>query len=217
MDKKSYRLGGIVLLLAALVGVVGGFLHPPQPGTLDAFAELGTQWTVSHVAIGMTGTLLAISALFLARHFAGTAGEGWALVGSGALLLAGVAILAVGALETAGFSALLAADSGAAAEHAFLATSSVMGSMFAAARLLGPVAITAYGLGMLKDQGWPMWLAWLGVVIGVALLAVNVFGISLGPASNLFGYLSNVWYAIVGTIFMGKGTAAATADATVIL
>ena len=119
--------------------------------------------------------------------------------------------MAIGALETAGFSALLAAGGGAAAEHAFLATSSVMGSAVTAAGFLIPVAITAYGLGMLKDQGWPAWLAWLGVVIGVASLAVNVFGISLGPASDIPFYLSNGWFAIVGVIFMGKGTAAATA------
>ena len=48
---------------------------------------------------------------------------------------------------------------GAAAEHAFLATSSVMGSAVTAAGFLVPVAITAYGLGMLKDRGWPEWLA----------------------------------------------------------
>ncbi len=217
MDRKSQQLGGILLLLAGLVGIVGGFLHGPQPGTLEAFAELGTGWTVSHVLIGMAGTLFAISALFLARGFGGAAGEGWALAGSGALLLAGVLALAIGALETAGFSALLAAGSGAAAEHAFLATSSVMGSMVAAVGFLFPVAITAYGLGMLKDQGWPEWLAWLGVVIGVASLAVNVFGIPLGPVPNLPFYLGNGWLAIVGVIFMGRGRSAATADATVIL
>ena len=211
MDQKSYQLGGILLLLAGLTGIVGGVLHGPQPGTLEALAELGTAWTVSHVLIGITGSLLVISALFLARHFGGSAGERWALVGSGALLLGGGAVLAIGALETAGFSALLAAGGGAAAEHAFLATSSVMGSAVTAAGFLVPVAITAYGLGMLKDQGWPEWLAWLGVVIGVASLAVNVFGIPLGPIPDLFVYASDVWYAIVGVIFMGKGTAVATA------
>ena len=185
MDRKSQQLGGILLLLAGLAGIVGIFLHGPQPGTLEAFAELGTGWTVSHVAIGIMGTLFAISALFLARDFGGSEGEGWALAGSGVLLLAGVAALAIGAWETAGFSGLLGAQeagSGVAAEHAFLATSTVMSSMATAGRLLFPVAITAYGLGMLKDQGWPAWLAWLGVVIGVASLAVSVFGISLGPA-----------------------------------
>ena len=220
MDRKSQQLGGILLLLAGLAGIVGIFLHGPQPGTLEAFAELGTGWTVSHVAIGIMGTLFAISALFLARGFGGASGEGWAFAGSGALLLAGFAALAIGALETSGFSAALSAreaGGGAAAEHAFLATSYVMGSMATAAGFLFPVAITAYGLGMLKDQGWPAWLAWLGVVIGVASLAVRLFGIPLGPVPNLPSYLGNGWFAIVGVIFMGRGRSTATADATVIL
>ena len=208
MDQKSYRLGGIVLLLAGLSGIVGSFLHPEQPETLDAFAALGTAWTISHVAIGMTGTLLLISALFLSRHFAGSAGEGWGLVGSGALVLGGVTILAIGVLETSGFSAAADAGGGAAAEHAFLATSLVMGSMVAGAGLLVPIAIIAYGLGMLQDQGWPVWLVWLGVVIGVASLALNVFGIQLESAPNLPLYFSDGWWVVVGVIFMGKGTAA---------
>ncbi len=210
MDQKSYQLGGIVLILAALAGVVGSILHGPQPQTLDAYSALGTSWAISHVAIGITGTLFVVAALFLARHFAGTAGEGLALTATGLVLVGGVAVFAIGALETSGFSAVLAAGTGAAAQHAFLATSAVMGSLATAAGFLFPVAIAAYGLAMLKDGGWPGWLAWLGVVIGVASLAVNVFGISL-PVPNLFGYVSNVWYAVLGVLFMGRGGSATPA------
>lgn len=82
-----------------------------------------------------------------------------------------------------------------------------MGSMATAAGFLFPVAIAAYSLAMLKEGGWP---EWLGLVIGVASLAVNVFGISL-PLPNLFGYVSNGWYAVLAVLFMGKGRAAAPA------
>ncbi len=41
MDQKSYQLGGIVLILAALAGVVGSILHGSQPQTLDAYSALG--------------------------------------------------------------------------------------------------------------------------------------------------------------------------------
>ena len=82
-----------------------------------------------------------------------------------------------------------------------------MGSMATAAGFLFPVAIAAYSLAMLKEGGWP---EWLGLVIGVASLAVNVFGISL-PPPNLFGYVSNGWYAVLAVLFMGKGRAAAPA------
>ena len=42
MDQKSYQIGGVVLILAALTGSVGGFLHEPQPATLGTYAALGT-------------------------------------------------------------------------------------------------------------------------------------------------------------------------------
>jgi len=62
-DQKSYQMGGVVLILAALTGLVGGFLHGPQPATLDAYAVLGTGRAVSHVAIAMTGTPYVIASL----------------------------------------------------------------------------------------------------------------------------------------------------------
>ncbi len=208
MDQKSYQLGGIALILAALAGVVGIFFHGPQPETLDAYAALGTSWTISHVAIGITGTLFVVAALFLAKHFAGTAGGGLALAATGLVIVGGVAVFAIGALETSGFSTV-AAGSGAAADHAFIAVSAVVLSMFAGAGFLFPVAMAAYGLAMLKDDGWPAWLAWLGVLLGVASLALNLFGITL-PVP-IPGYLSNVWYAILGVLFMGRGQSAAPA------
>ncbi len=203
MDQKSYQLGGIVLILAALAGVVGTFFHGPQPATLDAYAALGASWTISHVSISMTATLLLIGSLFLARHFAGTAGNGLALVAAGLLIVGGAAIFALGVLETSGFSAA-AAEGGVAGQHAFVAVSAVMLSMSAGAAFLFPVALAAFGLAMLQDSGWPAWLAWLGVLFGVASLALNIFGITL-PGPGILGYLTNAWYLAFGVLFMGRG------------
>ena len=108
MDQKSYQLGGIVLILSALAAAVGSFLHGPQPDTLDAYNALGASWQISHVSISVSAVLLLIGSLFLARHFAGTAGNGPALVAAGSLIVGGVAIFALGALETSGFSAAAA-------------------------------------------------------------------------------------------------------------
>ena len=55
-----------------------------------------------------------------------------------------------------------------------------------------------------------MALAWSAVVIGLASLAANYFGISLGVASTALQYGSDVWYAVVGIMFIGKGRAAST-------
>ena len=85
-----------------------------------------------------------------------------------------------------------------------------MGSMFAGAGFLFPVAIAAYGLAMLQDSGWPAWLAWLGVLIGVVQLALNLFGITL-PGPNILGYVANAWYVVLGVLFMGRGGSSAPA------
>ena len=209
MDQKSYQLGGIVLILSALTGVVGSFLHGPQPETLDAYAALGASWTISHVSISMTATLLVIGSLFLARHFAGTAGNGLALVAAGLLIVGGAAIFALGVLETSGFSAA-AAEGGVAGQHAFVAVSAVMGSMVTGSGFLFPVALAAYGLAMLKDSGWPAWLAWLGVLLGVASLALNLFGITL-PGPGILSYITDAWYLVLGVLFMGRGRSSAPA------
>ncbi len=53
-----------------------------------------------------------------------------------------------------------------------------MASVNIGARYLFPVAMAAYGIGMLKTRGWPAWLAWLGVAVGVVTLALFTFGIT---------------------------------------
>ena len=212
MDRKSQQLGGILIILAGLIAIVGSVLHPMQPETLEEFADLGALWTASHVAIGIAGTLFLIAALHLARDFQRSAGEGWALAGCGVLLLGGVTLMVVGALETAGFSRVLAAQeagSAVAAEHAFLAVTAVMESMGTAAGYLFPVATTAFAFGMLRDQSWPAWLAGLGVAIGVASLALNVSGTALGPVQDVLNrYLGRGWFVVVGVMFMGRARAA---------
>lgn len=215
MDRTSTRLGGIVLVLAAVGALAGGILHGAQPGTVEAYAELGATWTASHVAIAVAGTLLAVSALFLAVRFAGSAGEGWALLGSGALLLGGVGLLAVGTIETVGFSGLAGAAEGGnavAAQHAYLAASAVMTSLATAAGYLLPVAVVAYGVGMLGADDWPGWLGWAGIVIGAAALILTVTGITLPAAPQLTFYVLHAWIMVVGAIFFGSGGPAADAE-----
>lgn len=207
MDRTSYQLGGILLVVAGIGGVVGAVLHGPQPGSLEALAGLGAAWTASHVLIGLAGALFGASAFFLIRHFAGSPGEGWALGGAAFVLLSGVAFLTIGAIETHGFSMLQGAADGnaVAAEHAFLAASSFMASVAAAAGYLFPVAVGALSAGMLKDGAFPGWLGWTGLAVGAFALvlhasATTVFGMPYLPI-----ILLNLWFALGGFYLFGAG------------
>lgn len=207
MDRTAHRFGGILILAAALLGITGGVLHGPQPGTLEAFAELGSGWTVSHVSIALAGTLFAVGALFLGRHFAGTGSEAWALAGTGLLLLAGFAVLTIGAIETAGFGQLLGASEGGnavAAGHAYLGASAVMVSMAVAGGFLASAAVAAYGVGILSAESWPGWLGWLGIVIGLGAIGVRLAGITALAAPQLALYVPMGWLGVVGIFLLGQ-------------
>lgn len=214
MDGRSFRIGGLVLLAAGLLGIIGGAMHGPQPGTVEALAEadLG-RWNTSHIAIALAGFLFTVGALFLREHFAGSSGEAWALVGTGSLILAGVSVFAVGALETVGFGHLLAVAEGGqavAAEHAYQAAMAVMIPFATAAAFVAAAAVATFGLSMLSvGEPWPGWLAWAGIVIGGATLLLEIFGITFpGAAEMLPFYLVNAWLAAAGLFFLGAGRAA---------
>lgn len=214
MDRTTLKLGGVLLAVVGLSGIVGGHLHGPQPGTLEAVAELGAVWTVSHFAIGLAGVLLVVSALFIAVHFSGTSARAWALVGSGLFILSGMALWAIGALETAGFSALADQAGTAGGEAAFLAVTTVMASMAAGASLLVAAGIAACGIAMLRHEAWPSWMAWTAVGVGVLVLAVNGFGISLPQALALAPFqLLNAWFVLAGFLMFRMAGADAGAAA----
>jgi len=199
MDRQTNQLGGGMLAAAAVLGVLGGAFHAPQPGTLDAFAQIDLgRWRASHVSIALAGSLYVVSALFLARHFSRSRAEGLALAGAGALLLAGLALVAVGAIETTGFSRLIAlqANDPMAAAHGFQAVSITMQSLLAPAPYAFPLAVIAFGAVMLRAGG-PQWLGWAGVAIGVGMLALRLFGITIpAPFTLIPNYVSSGWFVI---------------------
>lgn len=217
MDRTSHRLGGIVLVVAALAGLVGGLLHGPQPGTLEAYGELGTAWTVSHLGIATAGAFFVVASLFLLRGFQGSPGEGWVLAGAGLLVVGGVALLGVGAIETAGFSGLAGAAEGGnavGAGHGFLAATAVMTSLATSAGFLIPAAVAGIGVGVLRHGDWPGWLGWLGVILGLAVLALQVSGVTVPGVPALPLYLQNAWFAVVGVVFFRLGSPSDAAPAS---
>lgn len=209
MDRSALRMGGVLVAALGVSAALGNFLHPPQPASLEAFAGMDQGvWNLAHVAIGVAGLLLVVSALFLARQFTDAAGEGWALVGAGSLILGGVGILAVGAIETSGFQALLGQvdSAGAGAEHAFLAATAGMGALATAAFLLMATGVLTFGVAMSRSEAWPAWAAWSGVAIGALGLVINVTGILLPDAvANVPFYLIAAWFVAAGSLLFMMG------------
>ena len=129
----------------------------------------------------LAGTLFVICTLFLARRFAGAAGEGSALLGP--------------------------ERSSSAGSHSWESPYGRQGTS-------RDCSLPRKGeLGSCQDRVLLAWLAWIGVVIGVAHLAVGWFGISLGAAASLPLVLGNIWFVVVGITFIGKRRGAETVQA----
>ena len=210
MDRKLHQVGGLLLISAGLMALVGLAFAPPQPGFLSKLAGMGTGSGVQATATGVGGFLFVASMLFLARHFAGVRGEAWAFLGTVSLLLGSVALAwmaAWGMPEPSGF--LRAGGSPDRATAAFVTT-----SMPRVGALLIPIAVASFGLGGLRSRSWPRWLGWLGLIIGVGSAGVSASGVSLGAASAVPQALGYLWLAGTGALFMrirraeGQGPAA---------
>lgn len=208
---RSHNAAGLLLATGAVALVVGGLIHGPQPGTLEAYAErAGAGWTFSHVLIALAGALFGISAPLLGRRFAGAPGEAWGLAGTGALLLTGVGFLAVGALETTGFATVLGAAEaaeGAGGEAAYLATTAVMASVATAAGYTLAAAVVAYGAAMVAG-GSSAWLGSTGVVVGVGYAGLTAFGLALPVLPQAPFYLLGAWLAVAGGMIARRPRAA---------
>lgn len=210
MEHQTNRVGGSILVLGALLASSGGLLHGPQPVDVPAFEALDTsRWHASHVAIGLAGALFFAAAIYLARHFVGKSGEAWGIAGTAALLLAGIGVVGVGALETTGFSiahGMHEAGDAAAAHSAFRTITAVMASVATAAGLAGASAALLYGIAMHWTRPWPEWLAWSGIGVGVALLAITLLGITLpGALARIPNLVGQAWWVAVGVILFQMG------------
>jgi hypothetical protein len=212
MDRRVHQLGGVVLFLAGMAAAAGGALHPLDAGILAEFGGMDLQWRVSQFAILFAGPLFVLSTIFLARHFASAAGEGLALLGTGSLLLGGLALAVVGGGNVAWLMTALGRGGSVGAED-LAGGNALLQSTVGAVGFLFPLSIAAFGAAMVRHGDWPGWLAWAGVAIGTAFLTIQFFDIPLGPGSSLPHVLAYEWFAVVGIVFVGKTRERTAAEA----
>ena len=212
MDRRVHQLGGVVLFLAGMAAAAGGALHPLDAGILAEFGTMDLQWRVSQFAILLAGPLFVLSTIFLARHFASAAGEGLALLGTGSLLLGGLALAVVGGGNVAWLMTALDKGGSVGADD-LVDGSALLQSTVGAIGFLFPLSIAAFGAAMVRHGHWPGWLAWAGVAIGTAFVTIQFFDIPLGPVPSLPHVLAYEWFAVVGIVFVGKTREGNTAEA----
>jgi hypothetical protein len=172
-----YRLGGNAVLVGGILGAVAILLHAPQPMDLAGYSALSMgPWMAAHWLFVIGSVVIAGGLASFTRHLAHTNGEGWSMLGFGAVMVAAALNVAVVAPELVAFDAFRAMNAdgtNVAAQHAYTAVNLNLMSLV---HVVGPVfwlGVIFFGLAMLKDTAWPRWLGQMGVAIGVIEIATN--------------------------------------------
>jgi hypothetical protein len=182
-----HRFTGFALVAGALLFVLGMLLHPPAETILASHSVL------AHWLYTLAVALLVAGAFGLWRSFAGGAGEGWAVLALGALIVAMGSAIGVWGPEWAAH--VLAQGGGdAAISDALLATTLVSAPVVGAVAWL---AVAALGAAMLRDGGWPVWIGYAGIVIGLGLAATQALLPADSPV-HMVGPLGFIWLAFAG-------------------
>jgi hypothetical protein len=241
------RIGAVLAILGVVVFLASGMFHPSQadPGdSAAAFAEYAAHddWIAVHLG-QFVGSLLMLGALVaLNQHFslAGQPGGAAALARLG--LVAAVASIAAVALLQAvdGVALKKMVDLWAAAPHeekaaAFRVAEGVRWievGINSYMRMLFGLTVALYGLAVGVGRGFPRWLGWVGLVMGLGWMAAglmvgyNGFSVptsmaGLPPAlvmpalmgmALLTGYGFLVWVVVMGVLMWRRAGQAAAAS-----
>ena len=204
-----YRLGGNAALLGGILGAVAISLHAPQPMDVAAYSALSMgPWMAAHWLFVIATVIVAGGLAAFTRHFSHTDGEGWSVLGFGAIIATSALNIAIVAPELLAFDTFRAmnadASNGGAAQHAAAhAYLAVNLNLMSLVHVSGPIffaSLSAFGLAMLRDAAWPRWLGSAGIVIGLALVVINftVENFTIFKIAFAIGYL---WLAIAGFLF----------------
>jgi len=202
--ESLYRLGGNAVLLGAILGGVAILLHAPQPMDLAAFSALSMgPWMAAHwmFVVGTVGVAGGLASF--ARHFARTDGEGWSVLGLGAIIVTAALNVAIVAPEIVAFDTLRAMNAdgtNVGAQHAYTAVNLNLMSLVHVAGPMFWLGVGFFALGMRKDPAWPRWLGLVGIAIAVIEIAANWTVTNFTVFRILFaiGYL---WLAVAGVMF----------------
>ncbi len=226
-DGGVLRLGSWAAILGAVVALVANGLHPRVSETGDYVAaemELvsgSDAWVPIHVAIMLAFLLIVFGLFALTRSMKGGRAQGLSRVALGALVLSAPVALVHSVLDAYALKAVADAVAesgpelgGAGTVIANITWSTLMGLNVL---FLGVTPI-AFGLAVASDGGYPRWLGWVALALGVVSVVNGLGGLIAGPTTAFFmvfpvaAGLITLWVLAMG-VLLGRRAAGAPAVA----
>jgi hypothetical protein len=228
MERPLLRLGGGALIAGSLLGAVLNALHP-RGFDFDDFTESFLRsaagdplWVADHLGLGLSTVLIVVGLAVFARTVAGEAGAALAHTARLTVLLGGALGLALVALDgPAAHTAAVAWERASGPEKAVALATATMVVQVALAFLamvmliLFGAASVLFGLAIVLGQGYPRWLGWGWLVLGVASAAPGVLLATDGTFTAVSYYLFvatsiplSLWILLVGILLWRRASTA---------
>ena len=195
MENILNRLSRLAPLTGVVFAILGaaGFMSGQGPGSTTDGAKIAAFFVANSTGQQVSDILWALAFAFLVL-FAGSLRSYLRRTpvaeGLSSVVLAGAAMMAVGAFILFGCDYALAVGSSHLAPAAAQAVSLIENKLSFPLAAGGLVFGIASGLAILRGAQLPKWLGWLALASGIAMLAAGIFG--------LFVYF--VWTAIASVL-----------------
>lgn len=181
-ERYLYRAGAVFILVGTLGALVFNLMHPRNfdfdnlTGSVLETIPKTSSWSLIHIGLVAAVFLSLVGLYAFQRSIGGAAGAALARLASVALMIGGIVFLAALALDGVGgkvvADALVVAKTGTGK---LLARSSA-DAVFAVSAALNAVGILTFfgggfsliSLAVLRGEGYPKWLGWMGLVGGLA-------------------------------------------------
>ncbi len=218
------RIGGVALIIGALMGMVGNLIHPATPngdpeGVARTIAE-SESWVIVHLVI-VFGLIFMLGGLVAIYHSI-SGGLAGALVRLG--FIAAIAGVTVGLILVTldGIAAKHIAEAWATAppEEEATALRLVLAEQnldFALAALFNILfagfTFILYGLAVALSRVYPRWLGWVVVVAAIGSIVVGIIQAYEGKSTPttrvltiIFPTIITLWLALMGVLVVRKAS-----------
>lgn len=209
------RIGSVGFIVGAILLIISNALFP-RVGDPSNAPELLKKWGEQEaltqicallLAVGFWGMMIGIAGIY---RSVSTSGAAWARLGFYGIVV-GTTIWTINlalAMATAGAAANWVTASAAGQATAY----SVAAALYAATGAVEMMGIIVFwlafafvGVGMVLSAVYPRWMGWVGIVLGIVMVAaVGIVGAFAGFSSTLdiifmvLALLSTLWALVIG-------------------